>query len=772
VARLAESVRAGQRVHLLALYVFLLSGVGFAFQVVLTRLFSVLFQHHFVFLIVSIAIAGLSIGAAVATFSSRKDSGSNMWSQLTLAGGVLALLLAATAGVLALLPSQIVLVALLALLPYVSIGYMNAVIFARFARYSGVLYAADLLGGAVGLAAALALVGYVGAYSGVLLLAFVAALLALIPAGIGGRVLLQRGLLLAVLLAIAFPVNAVTGFLDFIPSNLNDPAPDKTMLFVLQMPNTTLVETRWDPFARVDMVAADNDSLRYVFTDAGAGSLMIPYDGNDEGIAWLKDDIEYLPFTLDSDSTRRVLILGAGAGRDVLMARLAGAEVITAVEINPTLVDMTRDAASYNGSVFDLPGVETIISDGRNYVERSEAVYDLIYANVVYTQAAPPGSAALAENYIFTREALTLYWNRLSENGRIGFVTHHGIEGLRLLVAALDMLRAQGKTVQEALMHVSLMSVNTGDPETRTSVVMIKRQPWTAEEANAFTRATHARGAGALYLPHYMEIGMEPLLQGAVTLEEYIAVNRDFNFIPTTDDKPFFYQFRPGLPQALADLLLASVVLVFAYLSWLIFFFVRRDNQQWKRASLAPYFAILGAAFMLIEAPMIQRFSLLLGQPVLALIAAVGTLLIGGGLGSFFSRRFPLEVLPQRIAVFAGGVTVVVLLSLLVYPMLIQWALPFDLPLRVLVTVLALLPLGFLMGVPFPSGLRVADQADSQAIAAFWGANAVSSVLGAALAMALAMSVGFSAALALGAGLYALIAVLAYISWPRVLKLG
>jgi hypothetical protein len=233
------------------------------------------------------------------------------------------------------------------------------------------------------------------------------------------------------------------------------------------------------------VTTGSDETFRYVFTDAGAGSIMVPYNGDDDAIAWLRDDIEYLPFLADPENTGRVLILGAGAGRDVLMARLAGAEAITAVEINPTLVDITRDTADYNGSVFDLPGVQTIVTDGRNYIERSDAVYDLIYANVVYSQAAAPGSAALAENYIFTREALATYWNRLSENGHIGFVTHHGIEGLRLLVAALDMLRDDGKTVQEALRHVALVSINTGAAETRTSVVMVSRQPWTSQQANS-----------------------------------------------------------------------------------------------------------------------------------------------------------------------------------------------------------------------------------------------------------------------------------------------
>src|SRR5688572_8843540 len=108
------------------------------------------------------------------------------------------------------------------------------------------------------------------------------------------------------------------------------------------------------------------------------------------------------------------------------MARLAGAERITAVEINPALVELTRDMADFNGGILDLPNVETVVADGRNYVERSSQKYDLIYGNVVYSQAAAPGHSALSESYIFTREALRTYWQHLTDTGSIAFATHQG----------------------------------------------------------------------------------------------------------------------------------------------------------------------------------------------------------------------------------------------------------------------------------------------------------------------------------------------------------
>jgi hypothetical protein len=751
---------------------FLLSAIGLAYEVALTRLFSLMFQYHYVFLIVSVAVAGLSFGAALAALMARSRRTGHAWADLAYAALLLALLLVSTAVVLSQMRSagRIVVAVAASLLPFVGIGFLNATLFASFAEAGGVLYAADLVGGAVGLGAALGVIGWLGAFDALLVLSVVSAGVAVIFALMTGvRPLRLQTSGVTVLLLAVLVANHSAGWIEFSPRRLADAPPDKTLMAVLKDPSARITATRWGAFARLDLVETSDTAVRYVFTDAGAGSVMVRYTGDDQQVAWLRQEVAYLPFTIAPDTTKNVLILGSGAGKDVLMAHLAGAASITAVEINPELVNLTREYADYNGHIYDLPGVQTEVTDGRNFVERSDRRYDLIYANLVYSQAAAPGNSALAESYIFTREALQTYWDRLADDGRIGFVTHQGIEGLRLLVAGLDMLENNGMTLQDALKHVALASLKGDDPQTRTSVVIIQRQPWTSDTANAFTNEVHNRQAGLLYLPTVMETGLQGLVEGTMNLRTYIKGNADeYNFTPTTDDSPFFFQFTPGLPSQISDLLLISLVLTAIYLSWAMFFFLRR-TQHWKRVSLAPYFALLGVAFMLVEIPLIQRFDLLLGEPVLALVAVVGALLVGGGVGSLLSNRIAVGRLPRLAALFTVGVALVALASRVIYPAVIDQALSATLSLRLIVTVIALLPLGFLMGMPFPSGLRMAHRADPEGVAAFWGANAVASVLGSALAMTLAISVGFSAALMLGAALYGLAAVMIFLIWPRLL---
>jgi len=154
---------------------------------------------------------------------------------------------------------------------------------------------------------------------------------------------------------------------------------------------------------------------------------------------------------------------------------------------------------------------------------------------------------------------------------------------------------------------------------------------------------------------------------------------------------------------------------------------------------------------------------------VLALVIVIGALLLGGGLGSLFESRYAVPRLPRVVAGAAGIVGIMIAASRVVLPALIDAALPSSLAIRGVVTAAALLPLGFLMGMPFPGGLRIAHHVDPEGVAAFWGANAVASVLGSGLAMALAINVGFSAALLLGAALYGLAALTSFGIWPRML---
>ena len=760
-----------------ALAIMLLAGTGLALQVTLTRIFSLVFQYHFVFLVISLAVLGLGLGAALA-YAGRQ------WGMVAgdLRGiGRATLLLAAVLVLAAWLLSEVdsaeltVSAVVVSLFPFLFIGWINALVYARYAAESNLIYGADLIGAALGVAASLALIALLGPFTTMLLCAAGTSLAAVLMFTAGEVRSFEAGLAFAavLLLALLAGANHLGGWIGYRPQFITTAPPDKTLVQVLRNPNldAEVIDTRWGAFAQIDVVATRDEAARFVFTDGGAGSIMLRAGPDDDrsDYLWLEDEIPYLPFT--AGPVERTLIIGAGAGYDVFMARYAGASEVTAVEINPAIVSVTRAHGDYNGAILDAEGVETVVTDGRNYVDRSGERFDLIYLNVVYSQAAAPTNAALAENYTFTVEAFRQYWDRLSDGGRLAFTGHNGIEGVRLLMTGLAALQAEGLSVGEALDHTALvMSDPSFDPNTAPSVLIISKAPWSEAAAAAYAAEVGRRGLVPLFIPFEFEEPMQVLRSGSLSFDEYLQANTDFNIFPTSDDRPFFYHLSGGLPRPVRTLLRLSLLLALGYFIAAAALMPERRSQMWPRLNLLLFFTLLGAGYILVEVAMLKRFELLLGNPVLSLIATLGALLLGSGAGSLFGRRFAAERLPRIVTTSTLAAAAWLVVALVVYPALLEAALPLALGTRFVITVLALLPLGFLMGMPFPGGLRVAAAADGPGVPLYWGVNAIASTLGGVLATVIGLLLGFPFALLAGAVGYLAAALLVGFSWRRNLQ--
>jgi len=157
---------------------------------------------------------------------------------------------------------------------------------------------------------------------------------------------------------------------------------------------------------------------------------------------------------------------------------------------------------------------------------------------------------------------------------------------------------------------------------------------------------------------------------------------------------------------------------------------------------------------LFVEMPIAQRFILVLDKPVTALAVVLFALLLFSGLGSLTVRRWPL---PRALLLLIALIAV--------YPPLLepisQLALDQVAGRRILLTVLALAPLGFLMGLPFAGGLRVVEEWEPGLTPWAWAINGSFSVISSVLAVMIALAWGFSAVLWLGAAAYGL-ALLAF----------
>jgi MFS family permease len=161
--------------------------------------------------------------------------------------------------------------------------------------------------------------------------------------------------------------------------------------------------------------------------------------------------------------------------------------------------------------------------------------------------------------------------------------------------------------------------------------------------------------------------------------------------------------------------------------------------------------------YILVEIAFIQRFVLFLGHPTYALTVVVFLLLLSSGAGSLASRRWVdktgRSLLPMAL------IACVILLYVFILPWILNAlvGLPFVAKLAVSAALLA--PLGFAMGMPFPSGLRAlatsrTGAARDNAVEWAWAMNAGSSVLGSVLAMVIAIQFGLNFTLACGAATY------------------
>lgn len=153
------------------------------------------------------------------------------------------------------------------------------------------------------------------------------------------------------------------------------------------------------------------------------------------------------------------------------------------------------------------------------------------------------------------------------------------------------------------------------------------------------------------------------------------------------------------------------------------------------------YFALLGLGFLFVEIPLLQRFILYLGQPAYAFAAVTSTLLVAAGIGSgCLSSRLPLRLVLLLI-------TLLVISYPFLLPPLFDATLRFPFAGRVAITAVALFPLGILLGIPFPGGLRLVAQESPGLIPWLWAVNGCASVISAVLAAMVALTWGFSVVL-------------------------
>jgi SAM-dependent methyltransferase len=291
-----------------------------------------------------------------------------------------------------------------------------------------------------------------------------------------------------------------------------------------------------------------------------------------------------------------VLIIGAGAGNDANGAIRGGAKSIDAVEIDPLIIRLGKQY--HPNQPYQNPAVNTVVADGRAFMERTQIRYDLIVMGLADSHTLSSNLTNLRlDHYLYTRESLARAREILKPDGILilSFEAPRPWIGQRL-----------AKTVADAF----------GSPPLVFEV-----------------RSDSAFGWGGYFFVAAKDPNLLPrLLNNNPELANFIK-EHEKSFFPLTinalsDDWPYLYLDKPRLPliHILMALFLTGTLLVV--------------KSRFLRASEfnLPMF-LWGAAFLLFEFQNISKAGLLFGltwQTNMIIITSVLLMIL---LANFIAER-------------------------------------------------------------------------------------------------------------------------------------
>jgi hypothetical protein len=804
--------------------VFLISAVVISYEILLIRLLSIIQWHHFVSMIISLALLGYGAsGTFVALFQKwfvprfgLFFTGNAVLCGLTMVGSFMA------AQHIAFNPLEVLwehrqLLRLIAtytvlFVPFFFGANCICIIFSRFKEQIHRIYRFDLCGAGTGAL-------------------WIVLILFLFPPTNCLKILGALGSCAAGVFALSLPKSWVRksalllGLFGcaaslFWPQAWLSPriSEYKGLSLALRAPDTKILSEHFSPLGWLAVVRSPTIPFRYapglsllcsleppaqlgVFTDGDSLSPITRYDGNSEQIAYLDCLSSALPYHLIEKP--EVLILGAGGGMDVLMALYHKAKRIDAVEVNPQVVDLVQRAhTSFAGHIYEREEVRVHVAEARGFVAGSAKTYDLIQVSLLDSfSASISGAGALNASYLYTVEALRDCIKRLETGGLLAITRWLKVpprDALKLFGTAVSACYKLG--MNDPGQHLAMIR------SWKTTTMLVKKGVFTKLELSEIRSFCQERSFDIVYCPGISEaeVNRFNLLEkpyfyrGAMAL---LGKERDeffdrykFHISPATDNQPYFFHFfkwrtlreilalkgQGGLPllewgyPMLLATLLQAVVMSFLLVLLPLVVFGRNSITRRFSARLVLYFFSLGLAFLFVEIAFIQKFILFLHHPVYAASAVLCAFLIFAGLGSGFSQRWSrhfkglrphLDGLP--IASTVSGIGLLSLSYVIILPAVFQHWMPLSNSWKIPISILLIAPLAFLMGMPFPLGLGRVAQAKPDFIPWAWGLNGCASVLSAILATILSIHYGFNVVIGLALILYSVCALLL---WKPLIK--
>jgi spermidine synthase len=265
---------------------------------------------------------------------------------------------------------------------------------------------------------------------------------------------------------------------------------------------------------------------------------------------------------VDRPPYERVLVIGAGGGNDVAVALAHGATHVDAVEIDPAIARLGLEF--HPDAPYLDPRVRLTVGDGRAFLTNAREPYDLIvFALTDSLVKVSPVAQLRLENYLFTQESFRRAFELLTPDGSLVLYNYYRREW-----------------VIEKIEH-AVRAATGVEPE----------------------RRVHGDGNSALVIADRAGPPAQP------------SSGEDGALEAATDDWPFPYLQKRGVPRFYLGLMGGLVVYVLALFVWAQGRLRRRPPEPGANtsATLKVAFAAMGAGFLLLETKSVIQFSLLFG---------------------------------------------------------------------------------------------------------------------------------------------------------------
>jgi len=757
---------------LVYLNLLLISASIICFEIISTRISSVIFVNNYAFIILSLAILGLGSGGIFSYYKIRTEEAHKL--SKVIVKSVILIGVSFDIFIIAVIELSITnpfVYFFLLSLPFFCAGIVYAQLFKIYAEHSFKLYASDLTGAALGSGASIAAFHLFNAPNAILFLSLIIFASAVSFAqellNKKKRLSLYSPIFLFVVLLVIY---GNKNYLGQVP--IGD-FPEKDFYHVYPNLNDMkyeIADSRWSLYGRSDLVEySHQDMVKQLFIDGAAGTQMYHFNGDIQNPGTLLfnhliRNPTAIPFMfLREHEKNRMLVIGPGGGKEVLIGLLSGVEQITGVEINPDFVNIVKKYSSFNGGIYtDFPNVKILVKEGRHYIKKTDQNHDLIVMALPSTeQLQNIDNLALSENYLLTVEAIQDYLKILTPEGRLIFTVHNRWELIRLIVTTLSAFNKMGISNQEALKHFIILA------QDYTPTLVIKKNAFSKGEIAYIKNVIRNIPQGlpsVTYLPFNWEevdntIGnklLRTVIDNRISLQQYI--NQDqYDISPVYDDSPYFYKLNRGVPDDYLWLLMGVAFFGGLVISVPFSQIKKKINKNRIKVLILPLiiFMSIGTGFMILEVSLFQKLILYLGSPTISLSILLSSLLIGMGTGSFFGKRIYPNNLKKRLNIISLLIVPTGVLTFSLYPYILNELLAYSQVVRSIVCFILIIPFGFLLGIPFPSAIQLLKRVDMEKyIPWMYGVNGIMSVFGSVLAVILSMLFGFTPAFFIGLSLY------------------